>query len=156
MWIFRLRDPRLPQASKAHRNCGLCAKNQDAAFLADNLLAGGQLIILCGTSPEQYFTLPGMRSNQIKFRKPEPDEQHVLEHLTVRLVRPEEIPRFDELLVKEHYLHSAQLVGEHLRYVAAGQSQWLALASWSARPCISKPGTSSSAGARNNGASAWP
>lgn len=73
-----------------------------------------------------------MPSSKVKFRKPEPDEQHVLEHLTVRLVRPEEIPRFNELLVKEHYLQSAQLVGEHVRYVATYQGQWLALASWSA------------------------
>lgn len=54
---------------------------QAAAFLADNLWAAGQLIILCGTSPELYFTLPARRSYQIKIRQPEPGKQPVLEHL---------------------------------------------------------------------------
>lgn len=91
-----------------------------------------QFITLFGTSPKNYFTLPGMSSKNARYRQPTEDEQHVLDHLEVRLVRPEEIPRFDALLVKEHYLHSAQLVGEHLRYVVLYQGQWLALASWSA------------------------
>jgi hypothetical protein len=67
-----------------------------------------------------------------RFRPPTLDEQQILIHLQVRLVRPEEIPRFDQLLTAHHYLHSAQLVGEHLRYVAAYRSQWLALAAWNA------------------------
>jgi hypothetical protein len=60
------------------------------------------------------------------------DEQQALEQLTVRLIRADETAQFNELLIKEHYLHSAQLVGEHLRYVATYQEQWLALAAWSA------------------------
>ena len=47
-----------------------------------------------------------------------PAEQDVLDHVTVRLIRPEERAAFDELLIKEHYLHNAELVGEQLRYVA--------------------------------------
>jgi len=61
-----------------------------------------------------------------------PAEQDVLDHVTVRLIRPEERAAFDELLVKEHYLHKAELVGEQLRYVAEYAGQWVALLTWNA------------------------
>lgn len=70
--------------------------------------------------------------NSARFRPPTPDEQAVLIDLEVRPVRPEEVPRFDQLLTEHHYLKSAQLVGEHLRYVAIYRDQWLALAAWNA------------------------
>lgn len=70
--------------------------------------------------------------NRRPFRPPTPDEQEILTHLAVRLVRPEEIKRFDQLLAQHHYLKNGHLVGEHLRYVAEYRGQWLALASWSA------------------------
>lgn len=66
------------------------------------------------------------------FRAPTPDEQQVLIRLEVRPVRPEEVPRFDRLIAEHHYLKSAQLVGEQLRYVAVYRDQWLALAAWNA------------------------
>ena len=61
-----------------------------------------------------------------------PAEQDLLDHVTVRLIRPEERATFDELLVKEHYLHNAELVGEQLRYVAEYDKEWLALLTWNA------------------------
>ncbi len=67
-----------------------------------------------------------------RFRRPTPDEQHVLDHLQVRLVGPEEVARYDTLIATEHYLKNAQVVGAHLRYVAVYRGQWLALATWSA------------------------
>ena len=67
-----------------------------------------------------------------RFRRPTPDEQRVLEHLTLRLVRPEEVPRYDALMAAEHYLQNARVVGEHLRYVATYRGQWLVLITWSA------------------------
>lgn len=67
-----------------------------------------------------------------RFRPPTPDEQQILIHLEVRLAPPEEVPRFNQLLTQHHYLQSAQLVGEHLRYVATYRGQWLALAAWNA------------------------
>lgn len=70
--------------------------------------------------------------NAARFRTPTPDEQQVLIHLEVRPVRPDEVARFDQLLDAHHYLQSAQLVGEHLRYVAVYRGQWLALAAWHA------------------------
>jgi hypothetical protein len=73
-----------------------------------------------------------MRPKKIRHRQPTPDEQHVLEHLSVRLVGSEEVARFDQLLVEHHYLKSAHLVGEHLRYVARYKGQWLAVAAWNA------------------------
>ncbi len=60
------------------------------------------------------------------------DEQAVLAGLVVRLIRPEERKAFDRILIEEHYLHSAELVGEQLRYVAEYQGRWLALLAWSA------------------------
>jgi len=52
--------------------------------------------------------------------------------LELRLMRPEERPRFDELLCAQHYLHNATLVGATLRYVAvAPDGRWLALLAWS-------------------------
>lgn len=80
-----------------------------------------------------------MKQKPLRHRQPTPAEQHVLEHLTVRPLRPEELPRCNALLVEHHYLKNAHLVGEHLRYVATYQGQWLALASWSAPALHLKP-----------------
>jgi hypothetical protein len=62
----------------------------------------------------------------------DPAEAAVVEQLQVRLVRPEEAVRWDELMVQHHYLKSARMVGEQLRYVAEYQGQWFALLGWSA------------------------
>lgn len=67
-----------------------------------------------------------------KFRRPTPPEQHILEHLTVRPITPQERRRFDALMVEHHYLKSNHLVGEQLCYVATYQGKWLALSSWCA------------------------
>jgi hypothetical protein len=72
------------------------------------------------------------KSNASRPRRPTADEQHVLEHLTVRPLEPHETARFDQLIVQHHYLHRSELVGEHVRYVATYQGQWLALAAWCA------------------------
>lgn len=60
---------------------------------------------------------------------PEPD---ILKRVTVRLIRPDERARFDALLIERHYLHEAKLVGQHLRYVAELDGQWVALLTFSA------------------------
>ena len=74
-----------------------------------------------------------MAKVKARFRRPSPTEQHVLEHLTVRLVTDRaEQDRFDQVIKEHHYLHSATLVGEHLRYVVSYHGEWLALAGWSA------------------------
>ena len=67
-----------------------------------------------------------------RFRQPTPDEQDILIHVVVRPVLPKEVERFDQLMAQHHYLKNGQVVGEHLRYVAEYQGQWLALATWSA------------------------
>jgi hypothetical protein len=59
-------------------------------------------------------------------------EAAVVEQVQVRLVRPEEEARWDQLMIQHHYLKSARMVGEQLRYVAEYQGQWLALLGWSA------------------------
>ena len=58
-------------------------------------------------------------------------ESEVLRGVSVRLIRPEERERFDQLLETEHYIHSARLGGQSLRYVAEWDGQWLALLSFS-------------------------
>jgi uncharacterized protein DUF4338/DDE family transposase len=67
----------------------------------------------------------GMRSPQIP-------EEDVLCRVTVRLLAPEERGRYDQLLEREHYLHSARLGGQSLRYVAELDGQWVALLTFSA------------------------
>ncbi|GAB4182893.1 MAG: hypothetical protein Fur0032_23920 [Terrimicrobiaceae bacterium] len=51
--------------------------------------------------------------------------------MQVRLMEEEERERFDELLEKEHYLHSARLGGRTLRYVAEVEGQWVGLIAFS-------------------------
>lgn len=65
-------------------------------------------------------------------RLPNAQEQHVLNHLIVRLVTEEERPRWNAEVAAHHYLHNAALVGEQLCYVAEYQGTWLALLGWSA------------------------
>lgn len=62
----------------------------------------------------------------------DPAEAAVVEQIQVRLVRDQEQARWDELMSQHHYLKSARMVGEQLRYVAEYQGQWLALLGWSA------------------------
>ena len=54
-------------------------------------------------------------------------EWEYLRQVTIRLMQPEERERFDALLESEHYLHSARVGGQHLRYVAEVEGQWVAL-----------------------------
>ena len=51
--------------------------------------------------------------------------------VTVRLIVAEERDRFDELLEEKHYLKSARLGGQSLRYVAEAEGQWVALITFS-------------------------
>jgi len=66
------------------------------------------------------------------FRLPNADEQAVLDGLEVRLISPEEQPRWEQEVSEHHYLKNAILVGERLRYVVTFQGQWLARMGWSA------------------------
>ena len=59
-------------------------------------------------------------------------ESDLLKEVSVRLLRDDEKARFDQLLRDQHYLHSAQLAGQCLRYVAEFQGQWVALLTFSA------------------------
>lgn len=57
-----------------------------------------------------------------------PPEPRLLKEVVLRLVIEEsERARFEELLVREHYLKNATAVGQVLRYVAEYQGQWVAL-----------------------------
>lgn len=50
--------------------------------------------------------------------------------MTVRMVRPEEIARWDKMMQEHHYLGVQPSVGETLRHVAEIEGQWVALLSW--------------------------
>ena len=66
-------------------------------------------------------------------RLPHPCEQAVLHEVQVRLVEHQEMPRFNRLLDKHHYLKRIRPVGQRLYYVATdAQGQWLALLVFSA------------------------
>lgn len=59
-------------------------------------------------------------------------EPALLRGISVRLIHEHERARFDELLEQRHYLHSARLGGQSLRYVAELDGQWVALLAFSA------------------------
>lgn len=74
-----------------------------------------------------------MAKDKPKFRRPSVSEQEVLNGFHICLLtKKSDLKRFDALIIEHHYLQSATLVGEHLRYVAVYGGQWLALASFSA------------------------
>ena len=63
---------------------------------------------------------------------PQPSESDVLSRVTVRLLRDDERDAFDRTLEHQHYLASARLAGQSLRYVAELDGQWVALLTFSA------------------------
>ena len=58
-------------------------------------------------------------------------EGEFLRRVVVRLLMAEERERFDRLLEQEHYLGSARVGGQNLRYVAEVDGQWVALLTFS-------------------------
>lgn len=60
------------------------------------------------------------------------EEQAMLDRVRVRVIEAEERERFNALIEAEHYLHTSDLVGEQLRYVAEYQGEWVGLLAWSA------------------------
>jgi Domain of unknown function (DUF4338) len=60
------------------------------------------------------------------------EQQDLLEGVRVRLLEPSQREVFDRLMVEQHYLKSAQVVGEQLRYVAEYKGRWVGLMVWSA------------------------
>lgn len=72
-----------------------------------------------------------MGKTKKSYRSQEEEEQRILEGLTVRVLEEGEVERFDGLIAEHHYLRNARLVGEHMRYVAEYEGQWLALGAWS-------------------------
>jgi hypothetical protein len=54
-------------------------------------------------------------------------EYEYLRKVSIRLIDPPERERFDTLLESRHYLHSARVGGQSLRYVAEVEGEWVAL-----------------------------
>lgn len=61
--------------------------------------------------------------------KTTPSETAVLSRVSVRLIEPEELSRWNELVDQFHYLPS-KLVGPALRYVAEVDGEWVGLLSF--------------------------
>ncbi len=55
-----------------------------------------------------------------------------LTEVVVRLLRPDERPRWETLMRQHHYLGFTAMIGKSLRYVAEWRGQWLALLGWQA------------------------
>ena len=70
----------------------------------------------------------------LKFSFPTRCKHYVvrLDRVTVRLISPEEKTQWDELIENHHFLHSAHLPGNTLRYVAELNGKCMALISFSA------------------------
>ena len=113
---------------------------QGANFLAANYLWFGGLALFAGQPWAKYLRSGTMQKNRSRFRRPTVDEQTVLRELTLKLLlAPQDIGKCDQILIEHHYLHSAQLVGEQLRYAVLWKGQWLAVAAWSAAALHLKP-----------------
>lgn len=69
-----------------------------------------------------------MASNSVH---PTAQQQKLLDSVKVRLIRKEELPRWNSLIREHHYLHDETMVGRCARYVAHVQGKWLALLGWS-------------------------
>lgn len=61
---------------------------------------------------------------------PNSEQQQLLDTVTIRLIRRDELERWNQLICDHHYLRGATMVGRSLRYVAEAQGKWVALLGW--------------------------
>jgi len=73
-----------------------------------------------------------MGKEKSRFCRPDAGEQEILNGLVIRLITLEETEKFNGMVAEHHYLKSSVLVGEHMRYAATFEGEWLALGAWSA------------------------
>jgi hypothetical protein len=79
--------------------------------------------------PDFYFD----RGMSTPLKLPRVEEPTILDQLQADLVvSPEQVRLWNSSVCEHHYLKSASLVGEQLRYVVTYQGQWVALLGWSA------------------------
>src|SRR5664279_2882330 len=97
---------------------------QDAPALPDKSLETLGLNTFFGTAWKKFLSLWGMAKHNAHFRLPTADEQTVPCEMHLKLlVVPKDIQKCDRILIEQHYLHSAQLVGEQLRYAVVWKGQ---------------------------------
>ena len=65
--------------------------------------------------------------------------QFSLRDVTVRVVRPDEVLKWNALMEEHHYLGFKQFAGRGMRYVAEHKGQWLAIAGWQAGAFMCAP-----------------
>lgn len=61
---------------------------------------------------------------------PNSEQQELLDTVAIRLIRRDELERWERLICEHHYLHNATMVGRTLRYVAEVDGEWVALLGW--------------------------
>ena len=62
---------------------------------------------------------------------PNAEQQRLLDTVEIRLIRRDELEKWERLMVDHHYLHDATMVGRSLRYVAECNGEWVGLLGWS-------------------------
>ena len=66
-----------------------------------------------------------------KRKKLSVEEQKILDGCRLRvLTSDKDIKRCDQAIIDHHYLHNANLVGEHMRYALVYRGRWLSVATW--------------------------
>ena len=88
---------------------------------------------MCGTFGQRFVFLGRMCKQRLVLT--DPVDAAVVDQIQVRLARPEEEAEWNRLMAESHYLKSAQMVSEQLRYLAEHQGRWMALLEWSAAAC---------------------
>jgi hypothetical protein len=61
---------------------------------------------------------------------PNLEQQEMLDTVAIRLIRRDELDRWERLMCDHHYLRDATMVGRGLRYVAEVKGEWIALLGW--------------------------
>lgn len=69
----------------------------------------------------------------------EEQQRQMVREVTLRLITPQERPRWDHLMRSHHYLGLRCLGGRHLRYVALWRGEWIALLGWQAAALKCRP-----------------
>ena len=72
-------------------------------------------------------------------KSPHNHPQFSLQDVIVRVVRSEEVLKWEALMREHHYLGFKQFAGRGMRYVAEYKGQWLAIAAWQAGAFMCAP-----------------
>ena len=74
----------------------------------------------------------GQTASVCDIKRKVPDGKIPLCEMRMRLVRPDEVPRWNALMRAHHFLGFRKMCGRRLRHVAVWRGRWLALLGWHA------------------------